>query len=607
MPSTATTDTAPTGRAATDGTATAEVASTNMSLIGSNALLQSCSVVADVCVASGAILRSSQLQNCTVSAPAAGRAGRAGRAGAIANAVISNSVISEHVHIDGPCTITNSDISEHVHIGAGALVDNSVIGPDAGISRGECLHSLVGPFTGFHHSSLLIAALWPLGRGNLGYGCMLGSNHTGRLNDQEFWPGEGCFFGLGSMAKYPCNLIGSQYSLIASNTLLGPLQVALPFSLFAPYKEQNANLSSGRSTSSNSSNSSNGKVGSQASTAVVLPGWVLYANPYLLERAASKFKARRQAIHTKTDFELYRPTILDTVRSSLEDLRCFVAAATGSGKAGTGSTEREAGVRQSLQCLGDVYLSVEAAQKGIDAYDLLVKRYALHGLLVLAHASHAQLDNLMLDVQTQAEVLVDNNTSVSAGSTDRGSFNDVLPSTASVRRSVLSLETCGMGGIACDLNLMQYGSATTTTSNEVTSSEASANICASDVLIMPEYSLTSHKCLPHQWRVLQEVYPPAANASLTYQHIQQLIHLLRELPELENAHACAVQTCKARDDVKGVGTIPHYSVTNKSMQAAVVNEEDGGLRGDDLVVAAKRRAQLVEAAVGKLILGNTKS
>ena len=57
---------------------------------------------------------------------------------------------------------------------------HSVLGPDSGVGAGECLHCLVGPFVGFHHQSLLIATIWPLGRGNVGYGANVGSNHTSR-------------------------------------------------------------------------------------------------------------------------------------------------------------------------------------------------------------------------------------------------------------------------------------------------------------------------------------------------------------------------------------------------------------------------------------------
>lgn len=57
---------------------------------------------------------------------------------------------------------------------------HSILGPDSGVGAGECHHSLVGPFVGFHHQALLIAAIWPLGRGNVGYGANVGSNHTSR-------------------------------------------------------------------------------------------------------------------------------------------------------------------------------------------------------------------------------------------------------------------------------------------------------------------------------------------------------------------------------------------------------------------------------------------
>lgn len=61
-----------------------------------------------------------------------------------------------------------------------AKLSHSVLGPDSGVGAGECLHCLVGPFVGFHHQSLLIATIWPLGRGNVGYGANVGSNHTSR-------------------------------------------------------------------------------------------------------------------------------------------------------------------------------------------------------------------------------------------------------------------------------------------------------------------------------------------------------------------------------------------------------------------------------------------
>ena len=98
--------------------------------------------------------------------------------------------------------------------------------------------SLVGPFVGFHHQALLIAgewvmdtwcvagvyvltyppacalpvlacasAMWPAGKGNVGYGANVGSNHTGKAPDQELRPGEGCVLRVALHARWllsPC-------------------------------------------------------------------------------------------------------------------------------------------------------------------------------------------------------------------------------------------------------------------------------------------------------------------------------------------------------------------------------------------------------------------
>ena len=72
---------------------------------------------------------------------------------------------------------------------------SSVLGSFTTVAEGEVSSSLVGPFVGFSHQSLLVAAFWPAGRGNIGYGANVGSNHTGKRNDQELWAGEGVFYG----------------------------------------------------------------------------------------------------------------------------------------------------------------------------------------------------------------------------------------------------------------------------------------------------------------------------------------------------------------------------------------------------------------------------
>ena len=62
------------------------------------------------------------------------------------------------------------------------LID-SILGHNSGVSEGECTSCLVGPFVGFHHQSLLIATLWPEGKGNVGYGANSFMHKTLKDND----------------------------------------------------------------------------------------------------------------------------------------------------------------------------------------------------------------------------------------------------------------------------------------------------------------------------------------------------------------------------------------------------------------------------------------
>ena len=59
-------------------------------------------------------------------------------------------------------------------VAAQAKVSDAVLGPDSSVSVGECRHSVLGPHVGFHHQALLIASSWPMGRGNIAYGAMIG-------------------------------------------------------------------------------------------------------------------------------------------------------------------------------------------------------------------------------------------------------------------------------------------------------------------------------------------------------------------------------------------------------------------------------------------------
>eukprot|EP01039_Chlorochromonas_danica_P001635 gene1635-1784_t len=274
----------------------------------------------------------------------------------------------------------------HSSISNGAKVEESVLGPDSSVSTGECKRSLLGPFVGFHHQGLLISSCWPLGRGNIAYGAMIGANHTGRTNDQECLPGEGCFFGLSSSVRFPFNIMFSPYSMIAANTQCAPQRIAFPFSLISNYDA---------SHDDRGLNSKN----------MLRPAWVLWSNAYFVERAVVKFSKRRKSVDYRTDFPIFRPSIVDMVidaRSRLLNLR-RLQVIPASDEVSVLNLEE-----QHLPGVGHCLVLSTDVDRAIDAYTKFIRRYALHGLLFLI----ATLDSCKTDTEAPNPVYLVNDPSI---------------------------------------------------------------------------------------------------------------------------------------------------------------------------------------------------
>ena len=145
--------------------------------------------------------------------------------------IIENSDLQMGVKVHTGAEVQRSVLMSRSKVGCKAIVKSSIVAPCCHIEEGEVNSSYMGPLTQMHHHSLLIAALWPDGCGNLGYGANVGSNHTGRMPDQEIMPGQGMFFGLGVNVKFPANYRESPFTLIASGVTTMPQRVKFPFSL----------------------------------------------------------------------------------------------------------------------------------------------------------------------------------------------------------------------------------------------------------------------------------------------------------------------------------------------------------------------------------------
>jgi hypothetical protein len=250
--------------------------------------------------------------------------------------------------------VERSVLTEHAHVEQHGKVTASVLGPNTAVAGGEVTACLLGPFVGFHHQALLIASLWPEGKGNVGYGANVGSNHTGKAPDQEFWPGEGLFLGLGVNIKFPSDFTQAPYTIVACGTNTLPQKLTFPFSLLSPPSVRASQVPPAYNE--------------------IAPGWVLAHNLYTLRRNESKYRARNQARRARLTFDVFRPDTIDLMRDACRRLETVAAP-------------KEFYTDRDIKGLGNNYLQEAARRSAITAYRFHIRHYALLGLLEAARTS----------------------------------------------------------------------------------------------------------------------------------------------------------------------------------------------------------------------------
>ncbi len=277
---------------------------------------------------------------------------------------IENSIIQWGATIDSMGYIERSVLSEHTHIKCHGKVINSIIGANTGIAAGEVISSIVGPFVGFHHQALLIATYWPEGKGNVAYGSNIGSNHTSRAPDQELWPGEGTFFGLGCNIKFPANFSKAPYTIIATGVFTLPQHLEFPFSLISCPSNHFPHISPAYNE--------------------IIPGWVLSYNYYFIKRNEAKFAQRNKAKRSHFIFEVLRPEIMNLIlvaRNKLKDV-----------------LPKEVYTDEDILGLGKNYLMEAHRQIGLSAYNFFIEYYCLRGVrnrlsVLLLKREHAKISD----------------------------------------------------------------------------------------------------------------------------------------------------------------------------------------------------------------------
>jgi len=282
---------------------------------------------------------------------------------------IHNVYLQWNASIINNSSLTSTLLMEHASVGPNSTIESTILGPDTHVSCGEIHYSLIGPNTNSHHQSLILSALWPLGRGNVAYGSNIGSNHTARLPDQECTIGEGIFWGLGCNISFPVDLTSSPYSVIAAGVKMAPQRICMPFSVVL-----NKSDGDGRNE--------------------IVPAWVIQSSPYTILRSEIKFQTRRKAKRHGfyCNWKILRPGIINlcvNARKQLMDVSCSNYNQNEDEQL-TESNNRKIYTEVELPELGKNFMTERGRNIGIQAYTHIIQLYALRALLEQVKAIHKQ-------------------------------------------------------------------------------------------------------------------------------------------------------------------------------------------------------------------------
>ncbi|MEN8208284.1 MAG: DUF4954 family protein [Candidatus Fermentibacteria bacterium] len=307
-------------------------------IIGKSCRIQDTPVVKNCFIGSGVqILNACAVRDSTI------LGGTLNPVSVLDGALVRGSILKWGSRVDSMAIVEESVVGEASVVEKHGKLTSSFLGPNSVLAEGEITASLAGPFTSSHHQSLLIAARWPEGRGNIGYGANVGSNHTSRLPDQEIRPGEGMFFGLSCSVKFPADYSLAPYSIIATGITALPQRVEFPFSLICePFSSID---------------------GIPPAFNQIIPGWVLSDNLFAVNRNDEKYSSRNRAVHWKPDGKIIREEIVEMMMSALERLDVL--------------SVKEIYTESDISGLGKNYLTEAHRRRAIETYRFHIRFFFL--------------------------------------------------------------------------------------------------------------------------------------------------------------------------------------------------------------------------------------
>lgn len=190
-------------------------------------------------------------------------------------------------------------IGDHVTLENTARLKHTVVGDNSTIACCEVLNSLIFPVHQQHHNNSFLIASCLMGQTNLAAGSTIGSNHNGRVNDNEVCAGRGFWPGLCTSVKHPSRF--ASYVLLAKGDFPYELNITLPFSLVIndPAKDH----------------------------LKVMPAYWWMYNVYALARNADKFRQRdrRKAPRQMIEFQALAPDTVHEIQQAMAALEVWIA------------------------------------------------------------------------------------------------------------------------------------------------------------------------------------------------------------------------------------------------------------------------------------------
>lgn len=292
--------------------------------------------------------------------------------------IVENSILQWGSKIRGGAIVSDSLIMEVASARKHAKIKYGIIAPNTDIYEGEVTSSLVGPYVGFHHQSMLIGAIWPEGMGNVSHGASVGSNHNGKLPDQEVFIGRGIFFGLNVSLKFPAYLQQSPWSLFTAGLVLPPGRIDFPFSLVSVDSEGRANIQ---------------------------PGWMLKYGAFNLIRSEHKYSVRNRSKRNNFNTKVFDNSTAKWVLQAVNTLKAV--------------SVKDEYFETHVKGVGACVLKESSRQKALSYYKIFAERFLL--------------DRLMLALEKSPDLLKDNvdTTQLLSGELMKGFSKEVeLPKTS---------------------------------------------------------------------------------------------------------------------------------------------------------------------------------